>query len=413
MICWHPNHGLCIVVKNYRLTILFEQANNTDTVLARISFVSIFVFVAALPFTIALTQIALGVALLTWMARAFLTKQMRLHGLGLEWAFLAYVAAEILSLIFSTNVSQSIIYLKRLLLIPIVYLIALNIDSKSRFRQLLLVFMASVTVYSAWGIISYFVDPTVRVRHIHNSMTVGGITMIGALPGFAAATTMEDKKWRWLGLFSGMINLLCLILTSTRGSWLGFLAGILLILYLTNRRALIAVPVLIAAFYLLQPASFVHRVRHFFDPTWGTNAKRLLWWSVGVRVIKDHPLVGIGDVGTADIYKQYSPPDVQELIGHFHSNYVHIAVTLGGIGLLAFLFMLIKITQALYQAYARSHQTDELLGTWTLASLAAFLAFNLNGFFEWNFGDAEVITIIWFITGLALAANTLSVSRLI
>jgi len=387
---------------------LLEQANNTDAILARISIISIFIFVAALPFTIALTQIALGVALLSWSARVLITKQIRLKRLGLEWAFLAYAAAEVLSLVFSTNVPQSIIYLKRLLLIPIVYLIALNVDSKSRFRQLLLVFMASVTIYSVWGIISYFVDPTVRVRHIHNSMTVGGITMIAALPGFAAAATMNEKKWRWLGLSSGMINLVCLILTSTRGSWLGFLAGILLILYLTNKKALLAVPVLMAAFYFLQPTSFVHRVRHFFDPTWGTNAKRLLWWSVGMKVFKDHPLVGIGDVGTADIYRQYSPPDVQELIGHFHSNYVHIAVTLGGIGLLAFLFMLMKITQALYKAYVRSVQIDDLLRTWTLASLAAFLAFNLNGFFEWNFGDAEVITIVWFVTGLALAANTLS-----
>jgi hypothetical protein len=50
-------------------------------------------------------------------------------------------------------------------------------------------------------------------------------------------------------------------------------------------------------------------------------------------------------------------------------------------------------------------QIDDLLRTWTLASLAVFLAFNLNGFFEWNFGDAEVITIVWFVMGLALAVN--------
>ena len=39
------------------------------------------------------------------------------------------------------------------------------------------------------------------------------------------------------------------------------------------------------------------------------------------------------------------------------------------------------------------------------AATAVFLAFNINGFFEYNFGDAEIITMIWFCTGVSLAAS--------
>ncbi len=366
---------------------------------------SLYVFAAAMPFFIALTQIAVGVAILAWLVRVFYSKGARWPGLGIEWAFVAFIAAEIISCCFSTNISQSVIYLKRLLLLPIVYVMAANSGEEKTLRNLAFILVGSIAVYSLWGIMSYFYNPSVRVRHIQNSMTAGGITMIGATAGLAFALRFSDRVSRLFFALATAVILGCLLLTATRGSWLGFLVASLLLIWSANRKLLLIIPILAAAFYFLQPQQFAPRIRHMFDPAWGTNAKRLHWWSVGWEIFKDYPVVGIGDVGTTPMYVRYAPPGETELIGHFHSNYVHIAVTLGGIGLGAFLFMIGAVFVRLSQAFIRLQRARTWAAAWALAALAVFLAFNFNGLFEWNFGDQEIITMVWFCAGLGLASK--------
>jgi len=356
-----------------------------------------------MPFSIALTQISIGFALLAWLGRLLITKGARVRPLSIEWGFLAYIAAELLALIFSTNFSQSFIYLKRLLLIPVVYLMAFNLKDDRHLRTILTVFFVSLSIYSLWGVLSYFHNPTVRVRHIQNSMTAGGITMVASILGVTIFAVFKDKKLRLISGTMAIINLACLLLTNTRGSWLGFFFALLLIIFYTNRKMLIAIPVLIVAFYFLSPAAFSYRLKHFFDPKMSTNAKRLQWWHVGWEIFKDHPIVGIGDVSTTEEYKKYAPPGTKEYIGHMHSNYVHIAVTLGTIGLIAFLYMIILIFVRLFAILSQYRARSDVLFAAILVALATFLAFNINGFFEWNFGDAEVITMIWFVLGVAFA----------
>jgi len=383
---------------------LNDKILKLDNYLKKSTIFFMYVFVIAMPFKIGLTQTSLGLALLSWLGRIIVTRQVKLQKISLEWAFAVFIASVILSLFFSTNVTQSFIFLKRLLLIPIVYLMALNTDDKKLFERIAILFVISVTIYSLSGIFSFISNPTLRVRHIQNSMTAGGITMIGSLAALALAIVLKNMYIRIAFTLMCIFNLVCLVLTSTRGSWLGFLFGALLIIYYTNKKLIIALIVLLPIIYFFGPENFSQRVQHMFDPTWRTNAKRLAWWSVGWEIFKDHPLVGVGDVSTNKIYEKYAPPGTKELIGHFHSNYVHIAVTLGGIGLLAFLFMIINIYIKLLCNFKKCAQ-DGIFKAWALAALSIFLAFNINGFFEWNYGDAEIITIIWFATGLALTVS--------
>jgi len=262
---------------------------------------SLYIFAAAMPFAIALTQIAVGIALLAWLGRLVYTRAAKWPRLGVEWGFIAFIAAELLACVFSTNLGQNVIYLKRLLLIPIVYLVAANSSDREELRRLGMIFVVSILLYSVWGIVSYFLNPAVRVRHIQNSMTAGGITMVGAVTAAAFAVRLREMRSRLFMLLAGAVILGCLILTSTRGSWVGFFAAALLILLVQNRRLVWALPLLVLAFYLLQPGDFSWRMRHIFDPAWGTNAKRIHWWSVGWEIFKDHPLVGIGGRHDVDV----------------------------------------------------------------------------------------------------------------
>ncbi|HNW59743.1 MAG TPA: O-antigen ligase family protein [bacterium] len=382
-----------------------NAAHTLDARLERITRWSLYLFAAAMPFAIALTQIAVATAAIAWMMRLWYTRSLQWPRLGVEWGFVAFIAAELLACIFSTHLSQNLIYLKRLLLIPIVYIVAANCSGERELRRLGMIFTGAIALYSLWGIGSFLLHPSLRVRHIQNSMTAGGITMVGAVVAMVFALRLPGRRDRLLMAAAAAVSLGCLILTSTRGSWVGFFAAALVILIVQQRKLLLILPVIALAFYLLSPAGFSQRMRHIFDPTWGTNAKRVHWWSVGWEIFKDHPVVGIGDVGTTPMYTRYAPPGEKELIGHFHSNYVHIAVTLGAIGLTAFLFMVLTILVRLAQRLKACVRGPGWSSAWALAALAAAIAFHINGFFEWNFGDQEIITMIWFITGIGLGLD--------
>ena len=381
-----------------------EKQSKSDFYLEQTTKYSMYVFAAATPFSIALTQISLTFALLCMLLRRFATKTIRFKSLRVEHGFLAFIIAEILALCFSTNFSQNFIFLKRLLLIPIVYLFAYNILDEKQLKKLLWIFVISVSIYSFTGIISYFLNPTLRVRHIQNSMTAGGITMFGSLVSVGLVLFLKEKKWRYLFLAFALINAVCLLLTSTRGSWLGFFAGLLFMIYFSNKKLFLVLPVLLVGFYFLGPSAFSDRVKNMFDPTWRTNAKRIFWWSVGIEIFKDNPVFGIGDVSTSNKFKEYAPPGTTEFAGHMHNNFIHIAVTLGMVGLAAFIYMITSIFVALFKNLTKIKIRGPS-GAAVVIAISSFIAFNVNGLFEWNFGDAEIIMLAWFFIGMSLAVQ--------
>ncbi len=359
----------------------------------------LFILAAAMPFYIFPTEFAFGVLFLCWLGRLVITKQIKLKRIGLEYAFLAYLLAELIALVFSTNFWQSVEYLKRFLLIPLVYIIATGVEDEKDLKNALYIFVMATGLYSLMGIISYINNP-VRVHLIHNSMTAGGITMTGALAGIATTFYIKKLQWKIGFLFLVLLNCFCLIFTATRSSWVGFFVGIIVIFYHYKKRLLLLIPLFFIIIYFIFPTSYKDRVTSIFNPEFRTNQFRLEYWKIGFEIFKDHPIVGIGDVGTGEMYDQYNTFSKEKTVGHFHNNFVHIAVTLGSIGLAAFTFMIIVIFYRLIK------QLKKIKDAWPLAALAIFAAFNINGLFEWNFGDQEIITIIWFTIGAALWMNT-------
>lgn len=362
---------------------------------------ALYVTVAAMPFSIALTQTALAVAIITWLVRMVLERRFLVRRTPLEVAFLLYIAAELTSMAFSINVPNAVIYLKRLLLVPMVYVVASNVESERTLSRLVATFLVAMSLYSLWGVGSFALNPSLRVRHIQNSMTAGGLTMIAAVVGLSLAVSGPNKRARLLAGAAAVINTVCLFLTNTRGSWLGFAMALVLMAVLTNWRLLFVIPVLAVVAYVAVPGEYKARVTHFFDPHYRTNAYRLTWWKTGWRIFKDYPITGVGDIDTVEIYRRYMSPEETQAVGHFHNNFVHIAVTLGSIGLVAFTYLMTRI--GIFMGQILRAARPPWLRAVALAGLCSFVAFLVNGLFEWNYGDAEVVTVIWWLVGMVAA----------
>lgn len=150
-----------------------------------------------------------------------------------------------------------------------------------------------------------------------------------------------------------------------------------------------------------------NRILSVADPYHMTNIERINQWKTGIRILKDYPLFGVGDIDLKPVYKKYKHYYEKYEYGHLHNNFIHVLVILGGIGLCVFLFLLIKIYLLNIKIY-RALKGRPFVSSFALGTLAAFTAFIFTGLAEWNFGDQEIITMVWFSLGINFALYNLA-----
>jgi putative inorganic carbon (HCO3(-)) transporter len=368
----------------------------------------ILLFVAGTTFSIAVTQTAYFLAFLCWIGIILFQKKNKPERTSLDIYFLAYLAVGIVSTVFSGERQALVHFVKRLLLIPIVYLIAGTVSDKKLLKGLLVTLAGSMVILSILGIQKYLAGAgglEGRLKLFHHYMTSGGILMIVSLVTFAFVFTRVPVRIRITAVLCGSLMLLPLIFTFTRSSWLGFACGIVCIVLLQNKKSILAVLAALMVFVFLAPASIKKRAWSAFDPYHPNNIERTYMWKAGIEMMKDHPITGVGDIDLGKLYVQYRSPMAKQLHGHMHNNFIMFGATLGIPGLLVMLALFLKIFLVEIRILRLIPGDDWLLRGTVLGSLAAFIGFQVNGLFEWNFGDSEISMLLWLTVGLALAVE--------
>lgn len=145
-----------------------------------------------------------------------------------------------------------------------------------------------------------------------------------------------------------------------------------------------------------------NRIASIVDPFHVTNMERLQQWATGLRIFKAHPIFGVGDIDLQKTYSKYKRYYERENYGHLHNNYVQFLVILGAFGFIIVLYLLVKIFLLNVKIY-KHLKNIKFADSYALGTLAAFCGFLVSGLAEWNFGDHEIITMVWFTLGLNYA----------
>ncbi|MCD6291641.1 MAG: O-antigen ligase family protein [Anaerolineae bacterium] len=174
-----------------------------------------------------------------------------------------------------------------------------------------------------------------------------------------------SDKWRssallaLLGASTGTV-IVGLIVSWSRGAWLGFVAATIVIIVARGWRTITAVAltiatgvaVIILGGYARSPATAALWSRmaglghymHFIDPrTVEITDKnfpiiqRLAQWWAAWRMFSDHPWLGVGIGNYATAYPAYALPRWYLSLGHAHNYYLNAAAETGLIGLAAYL----------------------------------------------------------------------------
>lgn len=394
-------------LKHFLFGVDAARASGIDA--AIIIFLMAFLFSSTL--SIAAMNIAYGAAALLWVGRMVLRRENELPRTPFDYYFLAFIAAEALATIFAHNTSQSLLYMyRRVTLLPVLYLVVASIRSPRSLRLLFGTFLTSLLFVALWSlrsIVIHFGDFIMfqrRLQDFQMYMTAGGMMMIGMLLLLPFTVHPHTPtKVRWLALASLVPIGINLLFTFTRSSWLGFLTGAVVIGAFRAKKLFLPLVITVVAVVMLASPEMRERMSSTFNPYHYNNISRLQMWTTGVRIFLDNPIVGVGDIGIEQVWPMYAPPDWKPA-GHLHNNLIMWAVTLGSIGLIVLIALFVKIWIVVRQIEKRLHG-DWFGGSVALGALAVLAGFHVNGLFEWNFGDAEIIIIVWTIVGFALAAN--------
>jgi O-antigen ligase len=361
--------------------------------------------------SIAAAEILLGMACLAWL----IVRPRPIVWPGYIIPLFVFMATTVLSLAMSSEPSIGTGVVRKFVLFAMGLLAANFVinDERARICYAALLGIAAIASLAALGQFAlHFIkfqatqrltdDPTVLARitgFMGHWMTFSGEQL---LIWCAAVPAVVALGRRWLVPLS--VVGAALILSFTRSAWLGALGGFLAVALLLPRRILIGVVLPVGLVALAASGLIYHRVSMSFEqPNFSPDSSRLAMAVIGFRMIQDHPLFGVGPERIhTEFPRYYQGNDLANFYyGHLHNNIVQIAAERGLLCLAAFLWLIFEI----YADLGRMLKTAGDETRWTiLSAIAAVTGFLIAGFFEYNFGDSEVLLLLLFIISLPYGA---------
>jgi O-antigen ligase len=173
---------------------------------------------------------------------------------------------------------------------------------------------------------------------------------------------------------------------------------------LTARRAIRVAAVLAGAVALVavaMPGPVAQRARSMIDIEDPTVRDRVAMWRSGFAMISDHPLLGVGPGEVRAWYQHYRRPEaVRPSTGHLHNSPIQIAAERGLPALGVWVWLWVVFFREGWRILARTGRDFPERRALVCASLAGVAGFLVAGLFEHNFGDGEVVMVVYALMAL-------------
>lgn len=381
---------------------------------------------ASIGFFMALSSISLGTWVLLWGYKIYREKDATSFTLLFkEYKYVlisitGFILIELLSRFFALFPEDAIINIKRYLLVLVFFANPLIIKSRENILKYLTIILAVFSLLSCVELFKFANNlaanllttnfAEIRIDYFSYPITNGEMKMLllmAAFPFLLTKKTYNVKK-RYLLIILTPI-LVSLFLTQSRNVYLAVLVSLLVYGIFRNWKFLVSFILFLSIFWTVAPQSVKERTRSIFDVNHPSNKSRLVMWNVGMQVFKDHPIIGVGDNEITKVYKLYKTPESHGEGSHFHSNVVMILVTTGILGFT--FYMLFWISLFYYSVRDCRNAKDEFDRTLLWGIILSMISFHISGIFEWNFGDWEVATLLYFIVSLVFVLKNINLNK--
>lgn len=275
------------------------------------------------------------------------------------------------------NIVFNIKELMRLTMLNLFYLSMINaLDSKTQVMRMvkwLLIMSVPMLIISYWIYLTksdfwyhlltmtpayiYLNTKLLRMVSIAGSTSFTGIyyAVIFTL-AFHYLPLFRDQMRKMIGIVFVLAIFSAIVLTFNRGTWVGILFGLTVLTlqgHIDWRRVFLAA-LLLTGIVILSTTNLFgewdveQKVADFIYYSSSSAESRLIRWISAIRVITDHPIIGVGYNNYAFVYGHYSILEgVQPMYGSPHNMYVDVLTGTGFIGFSIFATLLIRLWRRL------------------------------------------------------------------
>jgi putative inorganic carbon (HCO3(-)) transporter len=350
--------------------------------------------------------------------------------IGLYWS-IAIVATAL-----SPVKREAFVGLQKLTLYLLFFALLARVLRSPRIRSwLITVYLLAALAVSVYGIQQWFmgtdalatwVDPesplskTTRVySYLGNPNLLAGYLVPAVIFSIVAFFSWQRWMGKALALVMVAVNGACLMLTFSRGGWIGLVFGLLVLalllahwwsIYLPRFWRTWALPIVLGtavgvvllAIVVVEPLR--DRVTSIFAGRGdSSNNFRINVWMAVLEMIKDRPLLGIGPGNNAfnKIYPLYQRPRFSALSAY--SIVLEVAVETGLIGLACFFWLLfVTLTQG-WRALNQLRAMTSREGYWLMGAIASLVGMFGHGMVDTVLYRPEVNT-LWWLTFAIIAS---------
>lgn len=364
-----------------------------------------------------------GICLWTLLAvviKSFIDPRFEWKKEGLGAALILFLAVLLISCLFSfAQKSSLIVWCMYFVFVSFYFAIINTIKTRTQLYGLLRLLVISGAVVALYGVMQYvfgwtttnawidedmFEEDTMRVFSTLANPNVLGEYLLLVLP-VSAVFFLKDKtrslsKWVYLAVTA--LIFLCLILTQSRGCWLGFMLSAAIFVTFYEGKWWGFVPLVLCILPFVIPQTVVDRLSSIGDMGDSSTSYRVYIWMGAIGMLKHYIAGGIGMGETAfnHVYPFFSYNAI--IAPHSHNTYLQLLVE-GGIPALAVFLAVITVylknTRRVYRERDKKSQTSAM----ALALGAGVCGFLLQSMFDYTFYNYRVMAVFFMILGITMS----------
>ena len=410
--------GLWAFVDPMTFIMLTGGAIGTILVLYR---VEVGIFAAAFLIPIVPTMLVLGLFILivfSFFIKVFLVGSIAIKFHLIDLFIMMFAGVVAYSIVISFNVASSLPVGLVYILFTLFYICAKNtINTRNKLMTTLSVILVSGTLVAVYGIyqritgnfvmLDYWVDvdmfdeTMVRVYStLENPNVLGEYLIFVIVLSFGALYWYKEYLHKITALGVLGIAGVTMILTQSRGAWLGLIVAMVIFVMVRDRRLIPLGLLGLLAMPMILPPAILERFLSIGDMTDTSTAYRVFIWMASMDMIAVFWPIGIG-LGTDTFMFMYHKFAFNAVFSpHSHMLYMQLVIDFGISGLIVFLAFMSWYFKSLLIASGRGSPARRAVAAALCAAMAGFL---VQGFTDNVWFNYRVTAFYWLI--LALGAG--------
>lgn len=364
-------------------------------------------------------------AIALWLIKKLLSfknaeGQLLLPVTQLNKAILIFIIINALSIVSSVNFSLSLrgFFGKVSKFIFLFFIVVETINTRKRLRNTIFVMVMAAGLMVVDAFAQYFWGRDFLRNYQFNRLSASFSTangfagwlivfillFLGILMLRVSDRAVRRKRLVLLGGLD-LLLFVCLLLTNTRGAWLGLAAGLGLFFYFMIKSEFLRIKfstfslliIFLSGVLFISPHAFKERVRSTGDIN--SNLLRIGLWKEALSIIEDFPVFGCGLNTYSFLAHDYKA--VRRGGTYPHNSFLQMAAETGLAGLASFLWILITFFRSGFRIL--NIKNNPLF----LGAISGILAFLIQGFFDTHLYSLQLVVLFWFMMGFATAVSRL------